>query len=195
MPTSHGRIWTIGTAIVVAIVLVIVVRTAQVSSHAKIFLREAVALRLRESTQDQVQALVQRFNGHVEPRSSDSMGYSYVVIFENTWLRYLRLAPLTRLSITLGTSDGVLVYRRVFLTSSDSGALVEEWLSWPGYLPGAPFHISGSSSGERYRVFVDLTPDASPAQHTAAYDLNVNCLSKIGGCVKPEQLIPSVTWK
>jgi hypothetical protein len=174
-------------------------RVIHVRNKAEEFLRDATALQLRLATQGQVQRLMERSGGHIEPSTCDSKGCAYFVRFENSWLRMLHLAPRTQFTATLGMVDGVLGYRRVFLTSgntsSEFGAFVQEWLISPKG-PEA-FHVSGAfvGSGTPYRVFIDLTPDATPEQHRAAYALNLECLSKFGGCENARQLLPSVSWK
>jgi hypothetical protein len=140
---------------------------------------------------------MQQFDGHLEPSTSDGAERLYFVSFENTWLNRLHLAPITRLTATLGTVNGVLVYRRLFFTSgnggSDCGALVEERISPLETNMGA-FHVSGAWSGKPYRVFVALTPGATDAQRHAAYDLNLSCLTRLGGCENAMSLLPSIAW-
>jgi hypothetical protein len=86
------------------------------------------------------------------------------------------------------------------------GAFIEEWRSSlpEGINPGNVLHLSEPfyirrqaadvTGGRRWRVFVKLTADATPEQHQVAYDLNLKCLSRIGGCEDAQQILPSAKW-
>lgn len=195
----HATISIVFGLAVIAAILFTARHTTQNRDRAKAFLREASALQLRVSTLTQVQQLVSRYGGLAEPGTCDLRGCSYFFSFDNGWLRRLHLAPQTRFSCTLGVSGGVLDYRRVFLTSGNTsavfGAFVEEQLSPPKGI-SEPFYISRQweKSGERWRVHVAVTPDATAEERRIAYALNLNCLSKLGGCKDAQQLLPSVTW-
>jgi|SRR5271165_7174368 len=173
---------------------------------AQAFLAEATALQLRVSTLAQIQSLAARYGGQIDPSTCDASGCSYFFRFDNGWLHRLWLAPYMRLTCTLGSENGVLVYRRAILISGNGashGAFVEEWLDYPKGIKGLPhveepFDIRRQTAdvvgGRRWRVFVMLTADATPEQHRVAYNLNAGCLSRIGGCQDAQQLLPTIRW-
>jgi hypothetical protein len=189
---------TIVLSVFLACALAIVGDVIHRRKRAETFLRDATSLQLREATLTQVQQLVARYEGRVEPSTCSPKGCGYFFSFDNGWLHRLHLAPRTRLTCTLGVADGFLDYRRVFLTSGNTagefGAFVQERLSSPKGIP-EPFSISRGWTTRRWRVYVDMTGDATADQHRIAYSLNLECLSKIGGCEDAYQLLPSVTWE
>src|SRR5205807_4952950 len=79
---------------------------------AETFLAEATALQLHLATLPQIKQLASRYGGRLETETCDSRGCAYFFSFDNGWLHRLRLAPFTRLTCTLGYTDGVLGYRR-----------------------------------------------------------------------------------
>jgi hypothetical protein len=174
-------------------------------NRAEAFLAGATALQLRSATLQQVQRLSVTYGGHIEPTTCDPQGCAYTFRFDNGWLHRLRLAPLTLLTCTLGLAGNTLVYRRVFLTTTgkglDSGAFVQEWVSYPEGLQvfKKSFDVRpqflGESAEIKWRVHVNLTADATTEQHRIAYGLNLRCLSRIGGCRDAQQLLPSIVWQ
>jgi hypothetical protein len=195
---KHKKILGIGVLVVVCMVG-IAGQVTHIRKRAEEFLREASALRLRVTTAKQIEELVGRYGGHVEPSTCSSRGCGYFFSFDNGWLHRLHLAPRTSFTCTLAVSDGVLDYRRVFLTSGNTsavfGAFIDERLSSPPGIP-EPFHASlqTEGSGARWRVHVDMTADATSEQHKMAYAVNLGCLSKLGGCSDAQELLPSVDW-
>ena len=177
--------------------------------RAESFLAEESTFQLRVTSLTQIEQLAARYDGHIQPDTCDQHGCAYFFTFDNGWLHRLHLAPYTRLTCTLGSVDRVLGYRRLSLTSGNGpshGAFIEEWRSsFPeGINPGnvlhlnEPFYIRRQAAdvtgGRRWRVFVKLTADATPEQHRITYDLNLECLSRIGGCEDAQQILPSVRW-
>lgn len=194
--TNRKRIIAMVFMLLFVCLVGIAVQVVHRRKTARAFLTEAAALQLRVATLAQVEQLANRYGGHVEPSSCTSEGCAYFFSFDNGWLHRLRLAPYTRLTCTLGVADGVVVFRRVFLTSGNSafyGAFIEERPSLTAGLR-EPFDLSRQWSGAPWRVYVNLTPAATLEQHRAAYNLNLDCLSRVGGCENAQRLLPSVTW-
>lgn len=200
MSTTIGRRSAVIVLVaVLAVAVGITSRTILTRVSADAFLRQATSLPLHIATMTQVQAVVMRYGGHPESSACSTKECEYFFSFDNDWLYRLHLAPHTRLTCTLGVSDGILAYRRVFLTSGNtsavSGAFIEEQTSLPKGVP-EPFSVSRQweGSGERWRVHVEMTADATADQHRIAYGLNLKCLSKLGGCRDAQQLLPTVGW-
>jgi hypothetical protein len=177
--------------------------------RAEAFFNEEGHFLLGVATLPEAESLIAHFGGYLEPNTCVPTGCAYFFSFDNGWLHRLRFAPYTRLTCTLGYKDNVLVYRRVSLISGNGeshGAFIEEWLSaFPeGVNPGnvlhlgEPFYIRRQSAdvagGGRWRVFVKLTAHATPEQHRIAYDVNLRCLSRVGGCEDAQVILPSVRW-
>jgi hypothetical protein len=201
MSTTIGRRSAVIVLVaVLAAAVGITSRTILTRVSADAFLRQATSLPLHVATMTQVQAVVMRYGGHPESSACSSKECEYFFSFDNDWLYRLHLAPHARLTCTLGVYDGILAYRRVFLTSGNTsavyGAFIEEQTSLPKGVP-EPFSVSrqwGGAAGDRWRVHVEMTADATADQHRIAYGLNLKCLSKLGGCRDAQQLLPTVGW-
>jgi hypothetical protein len=200
---QRGKAKTILIIALLAVItgtLAIFEQTIRSTRHARAFLQDASSLRLRVTTSDEVGQLALRFGGRTESSTCGWDGCSYFFSFDNRWLRRLRLAPYVTFTCTLGIADGVLKYRRMILssgnTSASSGAFIEERLSPIGGIT-QPFYIARQweGSGKRWRVHVELTPEATVEEHKMAYALNLTCLSRIGGCKDAQQLLPSLSWE
>lgn len=199
-----------GVAFFISIVLFVGIVTTRVIRQKRVarsFLSEAAALKLESADDAQVRRLASRYGGRIGAGVCNANRCSYFFSFDNSWLRRLHLAPPTRLTSTLSTENGILVHRNIELASGKPLAAyiafvderlslrnpIEERLSLPGLKE--PFDIGRETSGgSRWRVFVNLTPAATNEQHRIAYDLDVGCLSRIGGCEDAYQLLPSVNW-
>lgn len=178
---------------------IVVYKTARTTRQAGRFMRAVSELQLRSSTDADVRRVVEQYGGRVESKVCTSTECMYLFDFDNAWLRTLHLAPSVRLTSTLGVSGGVLVFRRVFITSGRGpapfGAFVDETISSPDGVPQS-FHVSpqAEATGLRWRIHVTLTPEASAEQRRIAYGVNVGCLRCLGGCDDAQELLPSIRW-
>jgi len=202
--TRKHRIVLTGLILFTVGLVGVVISVLKVRQTAYYFLSEASALTLG-SSQAQVLQLVRQYGGRSESAECDLDACSYVFSFDNRWLHRLRLAPYTRLTCSLGTGRGILVSRRTALVSGDTpgafGAFVDERYSGEiaSMEPDSKSFLlnreaAGKNSEVRWRVHIRLTPLATQAQRRMAYDLNVGCLSRIGGCEDAQRLLPSVSW-
>jgi hypothetical protein len=201
---------------VIGIVVFLLLCTAGVGTSvirqkrtAQSFFSEAIALRLQTTSDAQVRQLAVRY-GKQSNSLCTSENCSYFFSFDNGWLHHLHVAPYTRLTCTLTTTNGVLVSRRVDLVSGNPlgpyGAFVDERLSLHTAIEKhhslrglhEPFDVSRETAGQnsniRWRVYVNLTPSATQAEHRIAYDLDLGCLSRIRGCEDARALLPSIGW-
>jgi hypothetical protein len=166
--------------------------------RAEGFMRDMRALQLQSSNFPAVRDVMTTYGGHSFSEGCDPRLCSYTAEFQNTWLSRLHLAPFTRLSCALNVKDDLLVWRECGYFSGGFGVQVVERVPRPD-IPG-PLYIQRAfiphSTGPytRYRVFVDLTPDATADQHRLAFSMNTVCLTKLGGCQDPLALLPTVRW-
>ena len=100
--------------------------------------------------------------------------------FTNGWLSIWRLAPFTDLYSVFVIDKGVPSAKRVGILTD--GVLLDVWENPP--------------NGDRFKMFsstphllgIVLTSEASRKERMDAYNLNANCLIKLGGCKSTEQM-------
>jgi len=183
--------------VLIILVIGIAIGTRRTRHRAVSFLRDAVALQVRVGTFEQVRNLAERYGGNPTSSECSAPSCAYSFEFKNTWLRILGLAPSTRLTCTLRVREGILDLREcLFISGNTSASFAASIWEMPHLPQGVPepFHVSRQWSGARWRVYVQLTPEATSEQRRIAYSLNLDCLSRIGGCEDAQQLLPSVTW-
>jgi len=196
---SASRTWIVGlVAVGVASLIIVAVTTTSLSrQEAESFIRVVTALRVGQDSAASLESLTTKFPGAARNGSCDLGNCTYFFDFDNYWLYRLHLASYTRLTCTL-TAKGGKFYSRMIDFVSGSGpkgyaAVIREEPHLPEGMQ-KPFHVSRQWSGARWRVYVDLTPEASADEHRAAYSLNVGCLSKLGGCKDAHELLPQIPW-
>jgi hypothetical protein len=186
----------LSSAVFLIVLAWVIGNTIQTRRRASNFLRDALNLQLQTATFEQVRELAETHRGE-SSTNCNPQRCVYSFDYENTWLRFLRLAPLTRLTCTLRVKDARLDLRECLFISGNTSASFSASVWEMSRLPEGerePFYTTRQWSGGRWRVHVALTPDATPEQHRMAYGLNLACLSKIGGCEDAQQLLPSVGW-
>jgi hypothetical protein len=116
-------------------------------------------------------------------------------LFDNRWLRRLRLAPSVWMRARVGIHQGVLTYR---IIEMGSGGLAFFEASVSDQMQPAdgnqPFSVGRLWSGGRWREHITITPAATDQQRKQAFGFNIRCLSKVGGCQDALELLPTVPW-
>ena len=162
---------------------------------AEKFLTEFTALKIGESTFEDARMLADRFNGQAYPVNGSETGsppdLQYAFGFENTWLHRLHIAVPTILLANVTVGNG-RVTGRGFRYGSVTPSRDSEFGVSDGRGEGPPFEIRHYRGRGYWMIY--LTPAASPEQRRLAYALNLECLSKLGGCKLKQELLPAL-WQ
>jgi hypothetical protein len=115
--------------------------------------------------------------------------------FDNSPFWQLRAAPMTHLGGSVALHKNVIDYEAVVYRVSCGGQL---WsganiTQFPASQTETPFQLSvGPAGGRPPFLTVRMTSAASAEERTRAFDLNLLCLSRIGGCSGVSELAPSL---
>jgi len=190
------RIRNMALALVILVIASILFCTFAPRYQAKRFLKAFLALQVGQSGFSDAELVAKSFHGQiltigdVAPECSPAH-CSYVFYFQNTMLHRLRLAPRVAFSAVIETTNDKLVLRRAALASETNGKYAEAFT-----LEERENH-SGQSFRRAVYSFVpqngfEMTPSASAKQRALAYSFNLACLSKIGGCSRPTEMLPAL---
>lgn len=185
----------IGTALLFAGILLFAYSRMLIRG-AQAFLGDLKSLRIGVSSFAEIQRLREVYPSvwkKADCNSDQDCAFDFAI--ENTWLRRLHLVPWTRLQGTLYTNKGILMRMGVIFESRvrdfGFGAVVME----------APDDIQDHKSyvvshrrdprGFPETVSVYLTPAATATARQQAYDFNLECLARFGGCKDSSELLPS----
>lgn len=130
-------------------------------------------------------------------------GCRFNIKISNTPLFQLHLAPRTELNAGLQVERGRVTRVTVGLTSLKKEKAAEFELAvdvidefcYPCYDGQQPYsaHFGWDYRSQRpVGLTVRLTPASTPAQRHSAYDLNLACLTKFGGCKDARALLPEL---
>ncbi len=116
--------------------------------------------------------------------------------FDNRWLHWLHLAPLTEFVVGLGVRDGHVIGRGLgYISYAEGGGWysVEESLARPAK-KNFDIHVFPDAKGLPAKVLVDFTTAASPGERQLAYAINLECLSKLRECKDARKVLGPV-WQ
>ncbi|MGH9486601.1 MAG: hypothetical protein ACRD04_03315 [Terriglobales bacterium] len=172
-------------------------------SHATRLLRQLRAVEVSQTQFEKVQTLAQHYGS-----SAACVGDNCLFQFQNAWLHWLRLAPMTEFSVMVrrhgeatdaggghvGAIDmAMLVSRNWDQGGAIASALVFDQMDEQG-LPPYEASIVFGADGQPGRTVVRMTPRASRGLRRSAREFNLGCLTRIGGCRNSHQLLPNV-WR
>lgn len=125
-------------------------------------------------------------------RRGISLGGASVVdfVYVNRWLHWFLFAPLTRFGATIYVKDNCVCDRSVgmFTTAGGfTGVLVTEFRE-------RPFLRPFTSVLNPVKVLVTMDARATPPERTAAYSINLDCLTKLRGCRDTREMDPAI-WQ
>lgn len=173
-----------------------------IKSAAKAILHDVSNLRVGVSSMQQVESVAARHRHWVQEERCD--GPKCFIAFEvyNTWLSRLRLEPVARFRVDVGTLDGTVSYigielsrdTRAFPTSPSAG-MTSEYLTAPKRIFGdvSTAYWFPTPVGKPY-LWVALTTKANALQREHAYAYSLTCLVKLGrGCDLPCDYLP-LAW-
>lgn len=172
-------------------------RARSVRIEAGKFMGDLVELEVGKSELQEVASLVDKYHGKWRkgPRSDagSSCGPGASVVdftFENRWLHWFLLSPQTSLGATVYVKDNHLCFRALQLFSTVEGSTVfyvEEFRKSPFQRPFM-VHLN------LVKTIVTMEAAATAAQRSAAYSINLGCLTKVRGCRDAREMAPAL-WQ
>jgi len=164
---------------------------------AKRCLHDVLMLRVGESSFQDVMRMARPYASHrlTYPPACGPEECELTFTFQNKWPAKLRLAPLVGLMIKVVVSKGTMQSLGANLLEYDDSQLmfearVSESSKEAMNVPEAFRFACPDPSG----VFVSLTPNATMEERQRAFDFNLDCLSKLGGCNGASEYVPPM-WK
>ena len=158
-------------------------------------------------------AISERYGGHPGTFGRSGMpcipsGCRFDIEISNFPLDYLRVAPKTVFDVSIHVQDDSVDAVSTALLSiitlgsppeqATIGAHVGEEIKQknptvPGYM--ATLNLVDNSLLEKSVIAVGLTPTATSGEQRAAYDFNLVCLTKFGGCKSVRDFLPIAAEK
>jgi hypothetical protein len=180
--------------VVVALILLLVSRQQRL---ARSFMAELQTVRVGSGDLQVMRELRDKCGPGCSQSSEhcDQDSCELIFRFDNSPLWQLRAAPLTHLGGSVTLHRNVIDYETVVYRVSCgrelwSGADIAQF---PASQAEAPFQSSvGPAGGKPPFLRVRMTSAASPEQRSKAFDLNLSCLSRLGGCSGASELAPSL---
>lgn len=187
----------------------------QTQRKAEHLLAEVRALKLGDSNLDKVYQLVERYNGRVSDRDQcKTSNCSVAFMITNDSLTRYRFAPWTGFAVGIDINQGrtaaldlemwsaardISYYHHLLVTGqhSDFGcvAMVGEVSKYSDhYRPWMESIVKrGLMKGEiKDSIWVRLMPAANAAIRDKAMQINLDCLSRLGGCREARDFLPAL---
>lgn len=189
---------------------------SRAQEQAQALLRDVRALRVGESTEGDVQRIVQRYGGETSgylfagcPNSDKKhalailsggvKGHTGSIIMLRTVLLQLFGYPLWEVSADFTMDHGHLCSAHYHLSTSPVGGPLSSSLSlFVNYdallsIPDdSPYYISVRHIENSTEYWVRLTSNATDDQKRHAFDFDLSCLNRFGGCQTGCEIMPSV---
>ncbi len=194
-------VWVLVAALFLG-VLGVTVGVFQTKRKAQQLLRVMQAIKPGYTTLAEAQRLTEQFRGKRWTEGDCAGGECRIEMWlDNLWLSRIRLATPTALSASVSIREGRVVGLGVVLKTWRGdydwfGVLVAEDGCYPCYPDQKPYKVTlkVDELGRPWETLVDLTAGSTPSQRQQAYQLNLNCLTKIGSCKDSREMLPSV-WQ
>ena len=189
--------------IVVAFAILVLLVTAalyraieQPRWQAAKLLRQTQALQIGQTPFSRIEQLVAEYPGRNTCYEDDCS-----VRFDNVWMHRLDLAPVTQLQVILhrresrlaGINMAMMVVDKSLQQQPLATAMVFDGPQQGGS-PAWRAVITDDASRRPVKTFVQMSPQASADQRTAAFGFNLDCLTRRGGCQTSRDLLPGV-WQ
>ena len=165
-------------------------------------------IRVGTTTFAEMQVLARQHHAHLSQPCEASLCRFDFPLIENTVLAKTHLAPVTRFGGLVTVKNGKVSYMTVGLdvtsrvrTITSADVLVfppGEQEAFPS--GGAPFSIHTTWGGafkqgesdKKWKTIVTMTSNAVPELQRAAFDFNLSCLTRLGGCTDSGELLPEL---
>jgi hypothetical protein len=166
-----------------------------ISEQARFMLRTAQEFSEQE-TQPTVDEIRQRFGARLQVDYCGADSCSYKVTVSNQIVAALHLVPYTELQSNFWVRNG-LVYENLldYMTTVRDRKNVTAHAAVQ-FEKGCVFSLDPweDSSPTNSNGLADIAPDCPSAEKQVVLDLNIACLTKLGGCGTIADLIPTM-WK
>jgi hypothetical protein len=174
---------------------VIAAKRAQL--RATLCLTQVRALVLDQAKWADAKDLMARFPGSGFNPDSGQCGPKeciYRLLFTNYWLEKLHLAPRVELIVGITIISDRFVSRGFSYTSYGdasewASAVVNEDAGKPGEKPFVVYTMN-AMDGRPNKLIIHFTSMASERDRESAYNVDLSCLSKIGGCRDRNRILP-----
>ena len=168
------------TLIVLSLAGAAYLRVRWVAHAASQFLQQVKNMPVGKVSEKQVRDLWQQYHQYGGLEKCSDEHCELELHFSNVWISTWRLAPFTDLYGVFIIDKGVPSAQRVGILTLDD--MLDVWEDPP--------------NGDRFKVFSNtpqklqilLTSEASLKERMDAYNLNANCLTRLGGCKSTEQM-------
>jgi hypothetical protein len=191
------------TGLLVLLVLWIVIaavatyRSYRTRLEADDFLGDFQKIQVQKSGINQASSLALKYEGkwrtidNSHGGAACGSGASAVeFLFDNRFLHWLTSAPLTTLSAEIYIKGDHACFRSLSLTATKTdvtGVTIEEF-------GDSPFSTPFSSRLMTTKAIITMDTRASTEARAAAYSLNLNCLTAVGGCRDTKEMVPDL-WR
>jgi hypothetical protein len=162
---------------------------------AKQFLAEVEMLRPGKSSIQDIRLLERRYRRFVVPHDSPctdehcEIGFS----FDNQWLARIHMAPGTVFGARITATSGKISSISIGLDTPP--AYFTNVKEVAGQADSTPYKLTGrraTSGSAQFSLNVELTAAVSEGIRRSAYNFNLSCLTKVGGCNDARQMLPDV---
>jgi hypothetical protein len=197
--TKTNRVFTSVVAVAATFVVILSAVIINAKKNAEALLSELQNIQMGQTGFDEVRAIAMQYSSHVRKGTGICMPSecNLTLGFENLWLQRLHLAPRTTFGAVLLVRNGRIYYVNTAMTLdsgdeviSASTTMVEEDHGQPSYSVVTKRGVDNRP----WQVIVHLTPRATVSQQQRAFQFNLACLYRLGGCKDSSNLLPSV-WQ
>ncbi len=165
------------------------------------FLADLMQLQVGKSSFDQVAPLIAIYHGEwrryppVPPGEMDvtpcGSGARIVeFVFENRWIHWGLFAPQTTFFADIDLKDNCVCFRSMGLITTAGGFHGVQVQEFREGRISRSFEVGLNL----YRTLITMTAAATTAQRTAAYSVNLDCLTRLRGCRDTREMAPTV-WQ
>jgi hypothetical protein len=196
-----ARIFVLLGVVLGAAAVVVLLWTRDSLLRASTLVRAVRDIQPGKSTFLDAERFASQYGGHSEDTCNQAQ-CRFDFFVDNSPLHQLKLAPWTRLTISLLVRDGRVTEINLSMLSRRSGtvfgnpfgASVTDKGCYPCYT-GQQAYFLKVDSDEKSRpdkIIVELSTVSTEAERNAAYAINVQCLSRLAGCTNLQQFLPDV---
>jgi hypothetical protein len=120
---------------------------------------------------------------------------NYQVVLTNKFLHALKLAPVAGVIVNIGADKGIIDEMQIFWEIGESGNTAEvRFFQVASHEPECGRNVCvrrrNGQNGRPWRIQIDASSSAPPAERNRFLSFNTSCLSKIGGCKDAGELLP-----
>jgi hypothetical protein len=183
------RVLLAGIAVILVFTAFCVVAAIRVQRRAKNLIASAEQIQSNSDAQHWIDACRKAGVDCSEGVSPDKLGHAYVLKVSNAPLSTFGLIPSTEILVQVITVADELKEVLVGMYTGNSSVWFQKEFGLPAEEPSV--FIERNQSGQPLKALVMFSAGRAPAYVQQRFGINVNCLTKFGGC-KLVQMCPSV---